>query len=176
MLRTLAGLDLPWGQVQVFQVDERVAPDGHPDRNAPLLDVLPIPSRNLVLMPVAARSLDAAIRRYARRLPERLDVVHLGIGDDGHTASWPPGDPVIDSPEAVGLCGEFNGRVRVTLTPRSVNSARCRLVLATGASKAAVIERWLLRDRSLPIQRVQRTATVVVLDAAAASRLPEVPH
>lgn len=94
------------------------------------------------------------------------------MGDDGHTASWPPGDPVIDSPSAVALCGPYNGYVRMTLTPPVVNAARHRLVLAPGAAKAGPMRRWLLEDRLLPIQRVRRTATVVVIDAAAAAQLP----
>jgi 6-phosphogluconolactonase/glucosamine-6-phosphate isomerase/deaminase len=105
-------------------------------------------------------------------LPDRFDVVHLGVGDDGHTASWPPGDPVADSDEPVSLSGQYNGFVRMTLTPRVVNAARHRLVLATGEAKASPISQWLLGDASLPIQRVRRTETVVVLDRAAAALLP----
>ena len=98
--------------------------------------------------------------------------MHLGIGDDGHTASWPPGDPVVDDGGLVGLSGEYNGRVRMTLTVHAVNAARRRLVLATGPAKAPVIERWLLHDHALPIDRVRRTDTIVVLDIDAAARLP----
>ena len=101
-------------------------------------------------MPVtAARPRAAGSRRYAALLPDRFDVVHLGLGDDGHTASWPPGDPVIDDRRAVALSGEYNGRVRMTLTVPVVNAARHRLVLATGAAKAAIVERWLLHDHAL---------------------------
>jgi 6-phosphogluconolactonase len=172
MLVELARLDVPWGAVHVWQVDERVAPDGHADRNAPLLGVLPVKPRNVHLMPVTSRDLRGACRRYADGLPERFDVVHLGVGDDGHTASWAPGDPVIDSPRTVALTGEYRGRVRMTLTPGVVNAARQRLVLATGSSKAEAVRRWLLHDSTLPIERVRRTATTVLLDAAAAALLP----
>ena len=172
MLVALAELPVPWAVTSVFQVDERLAPDGDPDRNALLLDALK-PHRPVIrLMPVTAHDLDAARRRYAASLPDRLDIVHLGVGDDGHTASWPPGDPVIEDRGTVALSGEYNGRVRMTLTVSAVNAARRRLVLATGATKAPVIERWLLNDHGLPIDRVSRTNTVVVLDAAAAARLP----
>jgi 6-phosphogluconolactonase/glucosamine-6-phosphate isomerase/deaminase len=208
MLAVLATLDVPWSAVEVFQVDERVAPDGDPDRNAGQLAVLPLTGvrppggpgdvgpgdvgqgdvgqgdvgqgdvgqgRTAVLraMPVTATDLDAAAARYAASLPERFDVVHLGMGDDGHTASWPPGDPVIDSPLAVDVSGEFNGRIRMTLTPGAVNRARMRLVLVSGAGKAPMVERWLAGDTTIPvpipipIQRVRRTDTVVVLDRAA---------
>lgn len=172
MLAGLARLRVPWAATTVFQVDERVAPDGDPDRNACLLEVLR-PLRPVIrLMPVTAADLGAARRRYAALLPDRLDIVHLGLGDDGHTASWPPGDPVIDDRRPVALSAMFNGRVRMTLTVPTVNAARHRLVLATGDAKAAVVERWLLHDRSLPIERVSRSGTLVVLDARAATRLP----
>lgn len=171
MLAALARERVPWPSTTVFQVDERVAPDGDPDRNAGLLDVLR-PLRPLIrLMPVTSTDLGAARRRYAALLPDRLDVVHLGLGDDGHTASWPPGDPVIDERRAVAMSAMFNGRVRMTLTVPTVNAARHRIVLATGDAKAAALERWLLHDRSLPIERVSRAATRVVLDAPAAARL-----
>lgn len=172
MLARMAELDVPWGQVHVFQVDERVAPDGDPARNAGLLDALPVRRANRHLMPVTAKDLNAAARRYAAALPERFDVVHLGVGDDGHTASWPPGDPVIDATEPVAMSAPYNGFVRMTLTPPVVNAARHRLVLAPGAAKAQPLSRWLLDDHSLPIQRVRRADTVVVIDAAAAALLP----
>ena len=172
MLAALSGLSVPWEAITVFQVDERVAPDGDPDRNAPLLDVLRPCGASIRLMPVTARDLAAARRRYAASLPDRLDVVHLGVGDDGHTASWPPGDPVIEDRGAVAMSLEYKARVRMTLTVTTVNAARHRLVLATGTTKAPVIERWLLHDHGLPVDRVSRTNTVVVLDADAAARLP----
>jgi 6-phosphogluconolactonase/glucosamine-6-phosphate isomerase/deaminase len=202
MLAVLATLDVPWPAVEVFQVDERVAPDGDPDRNVGQLAVLPLTDvrppaghgdsghgdsgqgdvgqcRTAVLraMPVTSTDLGAAAARYAASLPEQFDIVHLGMGDDGHTASWPPGDPVIDSARPVDISGEFNGRVRMTLTPGTVNRARMRLVLVTGAGKAQMVERWLAGDSSIPIpipiQRVRRSDTVVVLDGAASGQLAE---
>ena len=172
MLAALARLQVPWDSTTVFQVDERIAPDGDPDRNASLLDVLRGCRPSIRLMPVTAGDLGAARRRYAALLPDRLDVVHLGVGDDGHTASWPPGDPVIDDHRTVAISGEYKGRVRMTLTVPAVNAARHRMVLATGPAKAPVIEGWLLHDHALPIDRVSRTNTIVVLDADAAARLP----
>lgn len=172
MFAALAELEVPWRDVTVFQVDERVAPDGDPARNAPLLDVLPLRPSQVRLMPVTARHLGAAAARYAARLPTALDVVHLGLGDDGHTASWPPGDPVVDSADSVGLCAEYRGHVRMTLTPRAVNGARSRLVLATGPDKAMPVRDWLLHRAVLPVERVRRTGTVVVLDSSAAALLP----
>jgi 6-phosphogluconolactonase len=176
MLAALATRSVPWEATTVFQVDERVAPDGDPDRNAALLDVLRPLRSKIRLMPVTAGDLGAARRRYAALLPDRLDVVHLGLGDDGHTASWPPGDPVIDDRRTVAMSGEYKGRVRMTLTAAAVNAARHRLVLATGPAKAAIIERWLLHDHTLPVDRVSRANTTVVLDAEAAARLHDHRH
>ena len=162
---------MPWAQLHVFQVDERVAPDGHPARNRALLDVLPIAASHLHAMPVTVGDLRAGARRYGAALPARLDVVHLGLGDDGHTASWPPGDPVIDAATPVALSREYAGFVRMTITPAVVNAARSRVVLAVGASKRPMVERWLAGDSSLPVHRVHRTDTVLVLDEAAAPRI-----
>ena len=172
MFAALAQMDVPWVAIDLWQVDERVAPDGDPARNAHLLAALPVAKGRVHLMAVTARDQRAAARRYAASLPERFDVVHLGMGDDGHTASWPPADPVITSAEPVALSSLYNGFVRMTLTPVVVNAARHRLVLAPGAAKATPMRRWLLEDRSLPIQRVRRTNTVVVIDDAAAAQLP----
>ena len=178
MFDALAAMDLPWQCVQLFQVDERVAPDGDPDRNATqltdhLLRHVEIRRGNVHLMGVGARSLDAAAARYSEVLGTApLDVVHLGLGDDGHTASWPPDDSVIDSPNAVAISGEYRGRMRMTLTPQVVNGARARLVLAAGESKVVPLVGWLVQRRSdLPIARVRRSGTTLVLDKAAASGL-----
>ena len=166
MIDALLAEQVPWDALTVFQVDERVAPDGDKDRNALQLVGLPCDVR---LMPVTAADLRAAARRYASSLPDRLDLVHLGVGDDGHTASWPPGNhEILASDRRVELVPVFNGRRRMTLTPPVVNGARARLVLATGAAKRPVVTRWLEGDRSLPIATVKRTATAVYLDPSAA--------
>jgi 6-phosphogluconolactonase/glucosamine-6-phosphate isomerase/deaminase len=164
MLDALLGQEVPWEHVRVWQVDERIAPDGDPGRNATQLD--PIPA-SVELMPVTARDLRAAARRYAAGLPERFDVVHLGLGDDGHTASWPPGDAVVDSDRPCELVGDFNGFRRMTLTPSVVNRARSRLVLTFGRSKAPMVARWLSGDPDLPVDRLRRSGTWVFVDPAA---------
>jgi 6-phosphogluconolactonase/glucosamine-6-phosphate isomerase/deaminase len=179
MFDVLAEMDVPWNAVQLFQVDERVAPDGDPDRNssqltAHLIRHVEIRRGAVNLMEVGARSLDRAAASYATRLGTApLDIVHLGLGDDGHTASWPPGDPVIDDPRLVGISAAYRGRVRMTLTPIVVNAARSRLVLAAGPEKAAPVARWLRGANDLPIARVRRTGTTLVLDTAAAADLPQ---
>ncbi len=157
--------DLAAGVV-VWQVDERIAPDGDDARNAGQLAGLACVVR---LMPVTSVDLRGAARRYASSLPDRFDVVHLGIGDDGHTASWPPGEQVIPlSPRLVEVSGLFNGLRRMTLTRAPVNSARARVVLARGASKRPMVEGWLCGDPNLPISHVRRVGTTVFLDEPAA--------
>ncbi len=175
LLAALATASLPWADIGIWQVDERVAPEGDPSRNANQLEGVP---GEHVLMPVTASNLVKAAAAYAGELPDRFDVVHLGMGPDGHTASWPPGDPVIDSTRRVDLSQPYQGQVRMTITPPVVDVARSRVVLITGADKAAAVGRWLEGDgRGLPIARVPTTDadTVVVLDAAAAAGLRRTP-
>lgn len=169
MFRALLDQDVPWDRLTIWQVDERVAPDGDPARNAVQLVPLPCQVR---LMPVTATDLAVAARRYGAGLPERFDVVHLGLGSDGHTASWPPGHGVVDSERPCEAIGEFNGLARMTLTPPVVNAARSRLMLTLGASKAPMVARWLLRDPSIPADRVRRGNTWLFVDPAAAGELP----
>jgi 6-phosphogluconolactonase/glucosamine-6-phosphate isomerase/deaminase len=160
--------DVPWPSVTVWQVDERVAPDGDPDRNVEQLRALPAIVR---AMPVTAKDLRAAARRYAASLPARFDVVHLGVGSDGHTASWPPGRHVGESTRPVEVTDTFNGRRRMTLTRDVVNAARARVVLTTGASKADVVARWQAGDATLPVSLVRRGGTIAFLDPGAAGGL-----
>jgi 6-phosphogluconolactonase/glucosamine-6-phosphate isomerase/deaminase len=170
LIARLGSLPVPWTQVGCWQVDERVAPDGSPDRNAEQLRDLPCRRH---LMPVTAADLRSAARRYQRRLPDRFDVVHLGLGTDGHTASWPPGAAdILDSVRLVEVTGAFHGRRRMTLTPVVVNAARARVVLVVGWEKADVVERFVRRDPRLPADRIRRTHTSVFLDPGGASRLP----
>jgi 6-phosphogluconolactonase/glucosamine-6-phosphate isomerase/deaminase len=172
MFDAVLGHDVPWDDVTIWQVDERVAPDGHPGRNAEQLVDLPC---RVELMPVTDDDLVAGAARYAAGLPDTFDVVHLGLGDDGHTASWPPGHDVVDSDLACVAIGEFNGFARMTLTPSVVNAARARLMLISGSAKATMVRRWVLGDDSLPVARVRRTDTCVMLDPAAAAELPDPP-
>ncbi|MFT4774206.1 MAG: 6-phosphogluconolactonase/glucosamine-6-phosphate isomerase/deaminase [Ilumatobacter sp.] len=173
MLAALVHENLDWDCLTVWQVDERVAPDGHEDRNASQLWFMPTVT---MLMPVAGDDLGIAAMRYAETLPDRFDAVHLGLGDDGHTASWPPvphpDATVVSSANNVAMVGDFNGRGRMTLTPGPVNHARGRLILTTGKSKADMVRRWLERDRSIPVSHVRRSATTLFVDPAAAAKLP----
>jgi 6-phosphogluconolactonase/glucosamine-6-phosphate isomerase/deaminase len=153
----------------VWQVDERVAPDGDPRRNLAQLDALPA---RVYPMPVTQPDLREAAQRYERTLPDRFDVVHLGVGEDGHTASWPPGDDaVLRSENRVEIVSEFHGTARMTLTTRVVNAARRRMVLAHGIGKAPAIRRWVGGDDALPVSRVEQLDTRVFLDTGTAAEL-----
>ena len=170
MFRMMSSMTVNWPNLHVWQVDERVAPDGDPVRNSGLLATLPVSADHIHAMPVTGDDLPAAAVRYATSLPARFDVVHLGMGDDGHTASWPPGDTVIDSPLPVALSEPYNGHVRMTLTPSVVNSARTRIVVLTGEAKAVPLLGWML-ERDLPISRVRRPRTTIFADEAACSKI-----
>jgi 6-phosphogluconolactonase len=180
MLELLAGEELPWSRVELFQVDERVAPPGHPDRNltqlgAGLLARVPLPAAQVHALPVEAADLAAAAARYGAELqrvagsPAVLDLVHLGLGADGHTASLVPGDPALEVTGAdVAVAGPYQGRRRLTLTYPALDRARCVLWVVSGADKAPALARLRRGDRSIPAGRVRSGRAVVLADAAAA--------
>jgi 6-phosphogluconolactonase len=183
MLRVLAGEELPWEAVEVFQVDERVAPAGDPERNLTHLreSLVPRDSLNpeqIHAMPVEANDLAGAAARYARVLRDFggaapvLDLVHLGLGPDGHTASLVPGDPVLEVSDAdVALTGVYQGRRRMTLTYPILNRARRLVWLVTGPDKGAMLARLVDGDPSIPAGRVARDQALVLADRAAAAGL-----
>jgi len=180
MLRALAGEDVPWDGLHLFQVDERVAPDGDPDRNwthlrESLLDRVPLRADQAHAMPVESPDLAAAAARYAQTLgeiagqPPVLDLVHLGLGPDGHTASLVPGDPVLDVTDAdVALTGVYQGRRRMTLTYPVLNRARRVLWVVTGGEKAGMLGRLSAGDPSIPAGRVRQDRALLLADRAAA--------
>jgi len=182
MLRALADEEVPWPGVHVVQVDERVAPAGDPDRNLThlresLLAHCPLRPEQIHPMPVEAADLEAAIRRYALTLediagaPAVLDLAHLGLGPDGHTASLVPGDPVLDVTDAdVSLTGLYQGRRRMTLTYPALNRARRIVWLITGREKADMLERLCRGDRSIPAGRIDQHQALVLADHEAAAR------
>ena len=185
MLRDLAQEDVPWSSVQVLQVDERVAPEGDPDRNLShlresLLAHAPLREEQIHEMPVDSRNLESACFRYALAMeqlagsPPVLDLVHLGLGPDGHTASLVPGDPVVDVKDAnVALTGIYQGRRRMTLTYPIINRARRVLWLVTGSEKAGMLTRLQAGDVSIPAGRVNRDRAVLLADRAAAGQVKE---
>jgi 6-phosphogluconolactonase len=162
---------MPWDKVTIFQADERVAPDGDDDRNLThLLRSLPAGgAADVRAMPVWADDLEAAAAVYAEALPERIDLVHLGLGADGHTASLVPGDPVLEVTDRdVAVTGEYQGRRRMTLTYPPLNGARRILWLITGEDKVDALARLRAGDESVPAGRVSSDTALVVADAAAA--------
>jgi 6-phosphogluconolactonase len=186
MLRALAALDVPWPAVHVIQVDERVAPAGDPDRNLThlresLLAHAPLRPEQVHPMPVEAADLEEAAARYAASLaelagsPPVVDLVHLGLGPDGHTASLVPGDSVLDVVDAdVAVTGVYQGRRRMTVTYPLLDRARQILWLVTGVDKVEMLARLLDGDGAIPAGRVARDRAVALADrAAAARRSPE---
>jgi 6-phosphogluconolactonase len=181
MLRALAGEEVPWEGVHVVQVDERVAPAGDPDRNLThmresLLERAPLRPERIHAMPVESQDLEAAAAQYARTLqavagsPPVLDLAHLGLGPDGHTASLVPGDPVLDVADRdVALTGAYMERRRMTLTYPILNRSRRILWLVTGGEKAGMLARLSAGDVSIPAGRIRREAALVLADRAAAA-------
>jgi 6-phosphogluconolactonase len=173
MFAELARKDFPWDQSAIYQVDERIAADGDPNRNLTLLwDNLPEAAfSQLHPMPVTAGNLDEAAVGYASALPERFDLIHLGIGADGHTASLVPGDPVLDVVDRdVALTGLYMGLPRMTVTYPVLNRARALLWLITGKEKRDALSRLQVGDESIPAGHVSRGQAQIVADAAAAGR------
>jgi 6-phosphogluconolactonase len=180
MLRAFAEEVVPWDKVHLVQVDERVAPAGDPDRNSThlresLLDHAPLPPEQVHVMPVELTDLEEAARQYAATLakiagtPPVLDLIHLGLGPDGHTASLVPGDPVLQVSDAdVAVTGIYQGRRRITLTYPLINRAQRILWLVTGSEKAGMLVRLRNSDPSIPGGRVNPDRALVLADQAAA--------
>ena len=179
MLRALAGEDMPWAGVHVYQVDERIAPAGDPDRNLThlresLLEHAPMRPEQIHPMPVESADLEAAAKQYAATLrefagsPAVLDLAHLGMGPDGHTASLVPGDPVLGVTDAdVALTGVYMGRRRMTLTYPLLNRSRRILWLVTGSEKVEMLGRLRDGDVSIPSGRIRQDLALVLADRAA---------
>ncbi len=184
MLRALAHEDVPWSGVHVAKVDERIAPVGDPDRNLThlrecLLERAPLPAGQIYAMPVEEDDTEAAASRYGLTLrmiagsPPVLDLAHLGLGSDGHTASLVPRDPVLSvSDRDVALTGVYMKRRRMTLTYPILNRSRRILWLVTGAEKAEMLRRLRAADVSIPAGRVRQEQALVLADRAAAGERP----
>jgi 6-phosphogluconolactonase len=173
MFAELAGHEVPWSAVQIFQVDERVAPEGDPDRNLThLRESLGNADPEVVAMPVDNPDLEAAAAAYAERLPDHFDLVHLGLGPDGHTASLVPGDPVLKvTDRLVAITQPYQGHKRMTLTYPALARAEEVLWLISGADKREPLARLLAGDRSIPAGLVEARHSVILADEPAA---PEV--
>ncbi len=180
MLRALAGERVPWQNVHVVQVDERIAPDGDADRNLThlkesLIEHAPLPPEQIHAVPVEQDDLEGAAASYARLLqkiagsPAVLDLVHLGLGPDGHTASLVPGDPVLGVTDRdVALTGIYQGRRRMTLTYPILNRSRRILWLVTGSDKSKMLVHLRNHDGSIPAGRVSQEQALVLADHSSA--------
>jgi len=183
MLKALANEEVPWDAVHIAQVDERVAPDGNPDRNLThlresLLAHTPLPPAQIHAMAVESPDLEDAAEQYALSLrqiagsPPTLDICHLGLGLDGHTASLVPNDPSLDVMDSdVAVTGIYQGRRRMTLTYPMLNRSRRILWLVTGAEKASALVRLFDGDQSIPAGRVFQDHALVLADRLAAAQL-----
>ena len=173
MFAELTKMEVPWAATQIFQVDERVAPDGDPDRNLMhLREALGSAPAEVVPMPVEEADLEAAAEDYARRLPGSFDLIHLGLGPDGHTASLVPGDPVLDVTEKlVAVTNPYQGHRRMTLTYPGLARTAGIVWLVTGEDKRDALKRLLAGDVSIPAGRVEAKRSVILADAAAAMDL-----
>jgi 6-phosphogluconolactonase len=170
MFAELTEQDMPWADVELFQVDERAAPEGDPDRNLTHLrqSIGEAPAR-VHPMPVNDADLDVAAAAYATVLPQRFDLVHLGLGPDGHTASLVPGDPVLEITDTlVAVTQPYQGHRRMTLTYPALTRADQLLWLVTGADKRGPLAKLLAGDESIPAGRVLATRSLVLADEAAA--------
>jgi 6-phosphogluconolactonase len=169
MFRHLIG-KMPWEKVTIYQVDERVVPEDDPERNLKLLkrSLPPGGASDVHSMVVWVRDLEGAAAAYARSLPDQLDLIHLGIGPDGHTASLVPGDPVLDVMDRdVALTQPYMGYRRMTLTYPVLNRARHVLWLITGEDKVDALRRLRAGDQSIPAGRVATDHAVAIVDEAA---------
>jgi len=183
MLRALANEEVPWKNIHVVQVDERIAPAGDPDRNLThlresLLSDAPLPTGQIYAMPVEEDDLESAAAGYARTLrqiagsPPILDLAHLGLGPDGHTASLIPNDPVLNVIDRdVALTGIYQRRRRMTLTYPMLNRSRKILWVVTGAEKVGMLGRLRIADISIPAGRIQQENALLLADRAAAGKI-----
>jgi 6-phosphogluconolactonase len=186
--RALASKDVPWDRVHLFQVDERVAPSGDPERNyfhltEDLIDRIAIPPANVHPMPVEEENLDEAARQYQAILrrfagtPPVFDLVQLGLGEDGHTASLFPEDAALQVIDAdVAATGLHKGRRRMTLTFAAIDRARHILWVVTGAGKYGALERLRAGDRSIPAGCVRSDRAYLLTDAATQGDLGRIPR
>jgi 6-phosphogluconolactonase len=169
MFAELAAETVPWDKVVIYQVDERVAPPDDPDRNLfHLRKALGSAPAQVRPMPVDDADLEAAAAAYAASLPEHFDLVHLGLGPDGHTASLVPGDPVLSvTDRLVALTRPYQGHQRMTLTYPSLARALQLLWLVTGSDKKEALAKLLAGDTSVPGARVEAAVSLVMADQAA---------
>lgn len=168
MLELLAGSDLNWSKTSLFQVDERIAPTGSMQRNLThLVLTLPLVCQAAIRpMPVGADDLVTAASGYEYSLPDRFDLIHLGLGPDGHTASLVPGDRILDvaDRQVAVTSGEYQGTRRMSLTYKTLNRARQILFLVTGEGKEEALGKLIAADESIPAGRIENPNTTLITD------------
>jgi 6-phosphogluconolactonase len=174
-----SGSSIDWTRVDVFFGDERAVPPDHPDSNyltvhLALLSRVPIPAGQVHRMEAERADREAAAREYERSLPPRLDVLFLGMGPDGHTASLFPGSAALDERYrlVVPVLGAKVPAERLTITPPVIEAARKLAVIATGEDKAVMVALAIegpLEPKAVPVQLARRGCWF--LDPAAAARL-----
>jgi 6-phosphogluconolactonase len=169
MFGELAQEEVPWTAVEIFQVDERVAPVGDPDRNLThLRQSLGAAPAKVLAMPVEDPDLEAGAAAYSELLPSRFDLVHLGLGPDGHTASLVPGDPVLEVHDRlVAVTQPYQEHRRMTLTYPALARADEILWLISGEDKREALAKLLAGDRSIPAGRVQARHSTILADSSA---------
>lgn len=180
LFSALAARELRWADVFIFQADERVAPDSDPNRNLTLLresllQHAPVPPEQIYAMPVELPNLEAGSKIYASILeriagvPAVLDLVHLGLGPDGHTASLVPGDPVLDVEDRdVAVTQTYRGTRRMTLTYPILNRSRRILWVVAGSEKVEMLVRLRNKDATIPAGRIRQDHATVLADRSAA--------
>lgn len=168
MLELLAESDLNWTKTSLFQVDERIAPTGSMQRNLThLVLTLPLICQAAIRpMPVGADDLTTAASGYEYSLPDRFDLVHLGLGPDGHTASLVPDDPILDvaDRQVAITTGEYQGTRRMSLTYKAIDRARQILFLVTGDGKEEALTKLKARDESVPAGRIKNPNVTLITD------------
>lgn len=183
MIKKLATEDLPWDRINLFQVDERVAPDGHPDRNLTQLfnsiqDTKLMTQINIFPMHVVAEDIQQACEEYSETIQRvtkngKFDLVHLGIGTDGHTASLIPGDGVLNVQDKdVAMTDHpYQGRQRMTLTYPIINRSEKILWVVTGEEKAEMLNKLLQQDPNIPAGKISQHRAILLTEECAAIAL-----
>jgi len=191
LYEALAQQDLPWDQIQVLWGDERYVPADHPDSNEGMarhawLQHVPIPVTNIHPMPTDEADPNRAAERYEQELQQlfqvppgslpTIDLILLGIGDDGHTASLFPQTAALKIQDRLITVGNKDGQPRITFTAALINQARCVMFMVTGASKQAALAEIFAVDADdmiYPARLIQPSGELWwLLDQAAGEKLP----
>jgi 6-phosphogluconolactonase len=190
LYEAIASQDLPWDKIHVFWGDERYVPADHPDSNEGMarrawLDQVAMPSTNIHPMPTDEADPAVAAQKYEQQLQEffqlqvgefpALDVVLLGIGDDGHTASLFPHTQALTVRDRLITVGNKDGQPRLTFTAPLINRARAVVFLVTGANKQNALAHILTPtgdETTYPARLIQPQGKLWwLLDRAAAENL-----